>query len=159
MSPSCMYSRSAALRSVSSVSISGKTCFPSIAIKLMVAYPAAAHPSPPRRRFLGESGEHKRCRPHIELSTRPRRCNVLFRRHKQPDLDRRNRHKFLVYQSCSRHASIKRWAAFTKQMLDSHLFPQHAHGRWQVDRLVLAGNDQALLRQSALADVPLPPSW
>src|SRR5580765_6053651 len=66
-------------RSVLSVLISGKTCFSSIAIELMVAYPAATHPLVPGRSFLGKSREHKRCRPHIELSARPRRCNVLFR--------------------------------------------------------------------------------
>src|SRR6185437_10328953 len=75
----------------------------SIPIELVIAHAAAAHPSPPRSCLLGETGKHERGWPHIELSARPRRRNVLFRWHKQSDLDRRNRHKFLVYQSCSRH--------------------------------------------------------
>jgi hypothetical protein len=86
--PACVR-RSAILRSVSSMPISGKTfSCSSIPIELVIAHAAAAHPFVPGCVFLGEAGKHECCRPHIELSAGSRRCDVLFRRHKQPDLDR-----------------------------------------------------------------------
>ena len=47
--------------------ISGKTCFSSVPIELMIANPAATHPSPPRSIFTGKAWKHERCRPQIKL--------------------------------------------------------------------------------------------
>jgi hypothetical protein len=61
---------------------------PPVSIELVIAHAAAAHPSPPRSCLLGETWKHERGWPHIELSPRPRRRNVLFRLHNQTDLNR-----------------------------------------------------------------------
>jgi hypothetical protein len=60
----------------------------SVAIELVIANAAAAHPSPPRSSFLGEARKHERGGPQIELSARSCGCNFLLRRRQQTDFNR-----------------------------------------------------------------------